>query len=132
VDFAGAGSCFPARAAGAPNPIAITVAVAISGAAFILRVSLQDRVIPIHHDAVITDRLDELPIVAIGGRWRCQTIPPVAMAVAAMVRNHTSACCTSRLARGNAHKQTHSETSSNCLCTNDGVGNWRTPVGRVR
>src|SRR5271155_1680699 len=77
-----------ARAAGAPNPIAITVAVAISGAAFILRVSLQDRVIPIHHDAVITDRLDELLIVAIGGRWRCQTIPPVAMAVAAMVRNH--------------------------------------------
>jgi hypothetical protein len=31
-----------------------------------------------------------------------------------------SACCTSRLARDNASGQTHSETSSNYLCTNDG------------
>ena len=37
-----------------------------------------------------------------------------------MVSNCTSACCTSRLARGNAQQQTHSETSSNYLCTNDG------------
>jgi hypothetical protein len=44
----------------------------------------------------------------------------------------TSACCTSRLARGNAQEQTHSETSSNFLCTNDELGNWRTPVGRMR
>jgi len=29
----------------------------------------------------------------------------------------TSACCTSRLARGNGQEQTHSETSSNYLCT---------------
>ena len=29
-------------------------------------------------------------------------------------------CCASRLARGNAHQQTHSEASSNYLCTNDG------------
>ena len=37
-----------------------------------------------------------------------------------MVSNCTSACCTSRLARGNAQEQTHSEASSNYLCTNDG------------
>jgi hypothetical protein len=37
-----------------------------------------------------------------------------------MVSNFTSACCTSRLARGNAQGQTHSQTSSNYLCTNDG------------
>jgi hypothetical protein len=37
-----------------------------------------------------------------------------------MVSNFTSACCTSRLARGNAEEQTHSETSSNYLCTNAG------------
>jgi hypothetical protein len=37
-----------------------------------------------------------------------------------MVSIFTSACCTSRLARGNAQEQTHSETSSNYLCTNDG------------
>jgi Bacterial regulatory proteins, tetR family len=37
-----------------------------------------------------------------------------------MVSNCTSACCTSRLARGNAQRQTHSETSSNYRCTNDG------------
>jgi hypothetical protein len=36
-----------------------------------------------------------------------------------MVSNFTSACCGSRLARGNAQGQTHSETSSNYLCTND-------------
>ena len=35
--------------------------------------------------------------------------------------NFTSACCTSRLARGNAQGQTHSETSSNYLCANDGL-----------
>ena len=29
-------------------------------------------------------------------------------------------CCTSRLARGNSQGRTHSETSSNYLCTNDG------------
>ncbi len=39
------------------------------------------------------------------------------------VSNFTSACCTSRLARGNAQGQTHSETSSNYLCTN---GGWET------
>ena len=38
-----------------------------------------------------------------------------------MVSNCTSACCTCRLARGNAQEQTHSETSSNYLCTNDGL-----------
>ena len=36
-----------------------------------------------------------------------------------MVSNCTTACCTSRLAHGNAQGQTHSETSSNYLCTND-------------
>jgi len=36
-----------------------------------------------------------------------------------MVSNFTSTCCTTRLARGNAQQQTHSETSSNYLCTND-------------
>ena len=36
-----------------------------------------------------------------------------------MVSNCTSACCTSRLARGNSKGRTHSETSSNYLCTND-------------
>jgi Bacterial regulatory proteins, tetR family len=36
-----------------------------------------------------------------------------------MVSNCTSACCTSRLAGGNAQGRTHSETSSNYLCTND-------------
>jgi hypothetical protein len=50
----------------------------------------------------------------------------------AAVSIFTSACCTSRLARGNAQEQTHSQTSSNYLCTNDELGNWRTPVGRVR
>jgi len=34
--------------------------------------------------------------------------------------NFTSACCTFRLARGNSQGRTHSETSSNYLCTNDG------------
>ena len=38
-----------------------------------------------------------------------------------MVSNCTSACCTCRLARGNAQEQTHSETSSNYLCANDGL-----------
>jgi hypothetical protein len=38
-----------------------------------------------------------------------------------MASHCTSACCASRLARGNAQEQTHSETSSNCLCTNDGA-----------
>jgi hypothetical protein len=33
----------------------------------------------------------------------------------------TSACCTSRLARGNPQRQTHSETSRNYRCTNDGA-----------
>ena len=33
--------------------------------------------------------------------------------------NFTSACCTSRLARGNASGRTHREASSNYLCTND-------------
>jgi hypothetical protein len=28
------------------------------------------------------------------------------------------------LARGNAQEQTHSETSSNYLCTNDELWNW--------
>jgi hypothetical protein len=37
----------------------------------------------------------------------------------AAVSIFTSACCTSHLARGNAQEQTHSETSSNCLCAND-------------
>src|SRR5271165_7061680 len=37
-----------------------------------------------------------------------------------MVSNFTSAYCTSRLARGNAQQQTHSDTSSNYLCTDDG------------
>jgi hypothetical protein len=36
-----------------------------------------------------------------------------------MVSNCTSVCCPSRLARGNSSKRTRSETSSNCLCTND-------------
>src|ERR1700741_2855263 len=36
---------------------------------------------------------------------------------------YQSASCTSRLARSNAQGQTHSETSSNYLCTNDG---WET------
>jgi serine/threonine protein kinase len=40
-----------------------------------------------------------------------------------MVSNFTSACCTSRLAAVNSQGQTHSETSSNYLCTNDG---WET------
>jgi hypothetical protein len=31
----------------------------------------------------------------------------------------------SRLACGNAEGRTHSETSSNSLCTNDELGNWR-------
>ena len=30
-------------------------------------------------------------------------------------------CCVARLASGNAREQTHSETSSNYLCTNDGA-----------
>jgi hypothetical protein len=34
-----------------------------------------------------------------------------------MVSNFTSACCTSRVARGNSQGRTHSETSSNYLCT---------------
>ncbi len=37
----------------------------------------------------------------------------------AAVSIFTSACCASRLARGNASGRTHSETSSNYLCTND-------------
>ena len=37
-----------------------------------------------------------------------------------MVSNCTSAWCMSRLARGNSNGRTHSETSSNYLCTNDG------------
>jgi hypothetical protein len=37
-----------------------------------------------------------------------------------MVGNCTSAWCMSRLARGNSNGRTHSETSSNYLCTNDG------------
>lgn len=37
----------------------------------------------------------------------------------AAVSNFTSGCCTFRLADGNAPGQTHSETSSNYLCTND-------------
>jgi hypothetical protein len=37
-----------------------------------------------------------------------------------IVNNLTSAWCTSRLARGNSQGRTHSETSSNYLCTNDG------------
>jgi serine/threonine protein kinase, bacterial len=36
-----------------------------------------------------------------------------------VVSNCTSACCTSRLARGNSQQLTHSETSSNYLCIND-------------
>jgi hypothetical protein len=32
-----------------------------------------------------------------------------------VVSDFTSACCTSRLARGNAQQRTHSETSSNYL-----------------
>jgi hypothetical protein len=43
----------------------------------------------------------------------------------AAVSIFTSACCASRLARGNAQEQTHSETSSNYLCTNDELGNGR-------
>jgi hypothetical protein len=46
-----------------------------------------------------------------------------------MVSNCTSACCTSRLARGNAQEQTHSETSSNYLCTNDGLETGGLPSG---
>ena len=38
-----------------------------------------------------------------------------------MVSIFTSGCCTSRLARGNAQERTHSETSSNYLCANDGA-----------
>jgi hypothetical protein len=38
--------------------------------------------------------------------------------------NCPSACCTSRLGRGNAQQQTHRKTSSNYLCTNDTAG-WR-------
>jgi hypothetical protein len=44
-----------------------------------------------------------------------------------MASNFTSACCTSRLAGGNAQEQTHSETSSNYLCTNDGLETGRLP-----
>jgi hypothetical protein len=39
----------------------------------------------------------------------------------AAVSIFTSGCCASRLARGNAQEQTHSQTSSNYLCTNDGL-----------
>jgi hypothetical protein len=42
----------------------------------------------------------------------------------------TSACCTSRLGHDNATGLTHSETSSNYLCTNGGLETVRTPVGR--
>ena len=38
-----------------------------------------------------------------------------------IVSHCTSACCASRLARGNASGSTHSEASSNYLCTNDGA-----------
>ena len=38
------------------------------------------------------------------------------------VGNFTSACCASRLARGNASERTHSDTSSNYLCTNGARG----------
>jgi hypothetical protein len=37
-----------------------------------------------------------------------------------VVSNCTSACCTSGLTRGNARGRTHSQTSSNYLCTNYG------------
>jgi hypothetical protein len=46
-----------------------------------------------------------------------------------MLSNCTSACGTSRLAYGNTQEQTHSETSSNCLCTNDELGNWSVEKG---
>jgi hypothetical protein len=42
---------------------------------------------------------------------------------AAMVSIFTSACCTSRLARGNTQEQTRRQTSSNYPCTNDELGN---------
>src|SRR5277367_5529370 len=40
-----------------------------------------------------------------------------------MVSNCTSAWCTSRLDRRNSQGRTHSKTSSNYVCTNDGLGN---------
>jgi hypothetical protein len=46
-----------------------------------------------------------------------------------LMSNFTSACCTSRLARGNAQEQTHSQTSSNYLCTNDALETGGLPSG---
>jgi hypothetical protein len=46
-----------------------------------------------------------------------------------MVSNCTSACCTSRLSRGNATEPTDSETPSNYLCTNDGLETGGLPSG---
>jgi hypothetical protein len=41
-------------------------------------------------------------------------------------------CCTSRLAPGNAYKQTHSATSSNSLCTTDGLKTGAMTPSRAR
>jgi hypothetical protein len=46
-----------------------------------------------------------------------------------MVSNFTSACCTSRLAHDNSQEQTHSQTFSNYLCTNDGLETGRLTSG---
>ena len=49
-----------------------------------------------------------------------------------MVSKFTSACCTSRLARGNSQGRTHSETFSNYLCTNGGLDTGAVTPSRAR
>jgi hypothetical protein len=61
-----------------------------------------------------------------------RSMRPTSLLDNAARRKGTSACCTSRLARRNLQQLTHRETSSNYLCTNDGLEKWRTPVGRMR
>ncbi|WP_429420206.1 TetR/AcrR family transcriptional regulator [Nocardia sp. GAS34] len=45
---------------------------------------------------------------------------------------YQSTCCTCRSARSNAQGQTHSETSSNYLCTNDGLETGEMTPSRAR
>jgi hypothetical protein len=51
------------------------------------------------------------------GAGSCSTPEGFGSTRSRMVSNFTSACCTSSLARGNSQGRTHSETSSNYLCT---------------
>ena len=49
-----------------------------------------------------------------------------------MVSDFTSACCTPRLGPGNVQERTHSETSSNYRCTNDGCETGALTPSRAR